>query len=402
MSRAHRKRILFVAEAVTLAHVTRPFVLAQSLDPFEFEVHFACADQFDFVFTRASFQRQKIKSISPQSFLRALASGSRLYSRRTLCRYVEEELELIRAVRPDLIVGDFRLSLAVSAPLSKVPHVALANAYWSPFTTRRQFPLPEVQFARLLGTALSGRLFNYIQPFIFSHHAKPLNSVRQKYGLPSVGSLLDVYTHGDYTLYSDLPVLFPTADLPSNHRYIGPILWSPDINLPKWWHQLDVQKPIVYLTLGSSGPVDLLPKVIQILGNLPLTVLVATAGRWRPTELPKNVIASDYLPGDQVAGRAALVIGNGGSPSVYQALAKGVPVIGIASNMDQFLCMSGVTNAAAGLLLRAGEVNESSVRHAVETIIDGEAYKRAAEKLANELSQTDAVSEFKSVIREIV
>ena len=103
MSRARRKRILFVAEAVTLAHVSRPFVLAQSLDPLEFEVHFACASQFDFVFTKASFQRRKINSISPESFLRALATGSRLYSRRTLCRYVEEDLELIRMVRPDVI-----------------------------------------------------------------------------------------------------------------------------------------------------------------------------------------------------------------------------------------------------------------------------------------------------------
>ena len=36
-----RLRILFIAEAVSLAHIARPFVLAQSLDPSRYEVHFA-------------------------------------------------------------------------------------------------------------------------------------------------------------------------------------------------------------------------------------------------------------------------------------------------------------------------------------------------------------------------
>src|SRR3989442_11980371 len=130
MSKSHRKRILFIAEAVTLAHVTRPFVLARSLEPAEFEVHFACASRFDFVFLKAGFRRWKINSIPTQSFLDALRAGSRPYNRRTLERYVDEDLELIETVHPDLIVGDFRLSLAVSGPISKVPYAALTNAYW--------------------------------------------------------------------------------------------------------------------------------------------------------------------------------------------------------------------------------------------------------------------------------
>ena len=44
-----------------------------------------------------------------------------------------DDLELIRRIEPDVVVGDFRLSLAVSAPMAGVPYIALANAYWSPF-----------------------------------------------------------------------------------------------------------------------------------------------------------------------------------------------------------------------------------------------------------------------------
>jgi UDP:flavonoid glycosyltransferase YjiC (YdhE family) len=401
MSKSHRKRILFIAEAVTLAHVTRPFVLARSLESAEFEVHFACASRFDFVFLNAGFRRWKINSIPTQSFLDALRAGSRLYNSRTLERYVDEDLELIETVHPDLIVGDFRLSLAVSGPVSKVPYAALTNAYWSPFTTMTHFPLPEVSFAHWVGTYVATRLFHLAQPLVFAYHARPLNRLRQSYGLPYLGSLLDVYTHGDYVLYADLPALFQTADIPASHRYIGPIFWSPTVPLPPWWNELDAQKPIVYVSLGSSGPAELLPRVIEALGKLPVTVVLATSGRWTPTSLPKNVAASEYLPGDHVAERAVLVICNGGSPSVYQALAKGVPVIGIASNMDQFLCMSGVENAKAGVLLRAGRLTENSLRNAVETVTR-ESYKQAAQKVARELAGLDAISTFRSFVREIL
>lgn len=39
----------------------------------------------------------------------------------------------------------------------------------------------------------------------------------------------------------------------------------------------------------------------------------------------------------------------GGSPSSYQSLAEGVPVLGICSNLDQFLAMGRVEKAEAGL-----------------------------------------------------
>ncbi|RXL56259.1 hypothetical protein EO238_33760, partial [Citrobacter sp. AAK_AS5] len=41
-----RKRILFVGEAVTLAHVVRPAVLARALDPSRYEVVLACDERY--------------------------------------------------------------------------------------------------------------------------------------------------------------------------------------------------------------------------------------------------------------------------------------------------------------------------------------------------------------------
>src|SRR5512141_2173182 len=105
------RRVLFVAEAVSLAHAARPFVLAKALATADHEIHFAAADRYPLDFAGVPVRKWPIDSITPEAFLSALASGRPIYSSATLGRYVDEEIALIDAVRPDLVVGDFRLSL---------------------------------------------------------------------------------------------------------------------------------------------------------------------------------------------------------------------------------------------------------------------------------------------------
>ena len=402
MNPPERKRVLFFAEAVTLAHVARPLTLAQSLDSGRYEVHFASAKRYDFAFAKSSFRRWIIDSISSDQFLKALATGSRLYTYRTLQSYVEDDLRVIREVRPDLIVGDFRLSLSVSAPLANVPYAALANAYWSPYTASKSFPLPDLPIARVLGYRLTNACFQMLQPLIFAYHAQPLNRLRKKYGLPGLGSLPNVYTHGDYTLYADLTDLIPTRNLPPNHRFLGHVDWSPDIPLPAWWAEIPEDSPVVYVNLGSSGPVHLLASICTALADLPLMVIMATAARWHPRSLPANVKTCDYLPGKDAVRRATLVICNGGSPSVYQSLTHGVPVIGIAANLDQFLAMEAVERIKAGFLLRAAGMTEKSLRAAVMEIIRNDVYKQSARQVAQRFAQINAIEQFKSFVGEVV
>src|SRR4051794_26135167 len=83
---AGRMKVLFVAEAVTLAHVGRPITLAQGLDPALYDVHFACAPGYDFCFTDCAFTRWEINSIPSQQFLDALAQGKPVYDAATLSR----------------------------------------------------------------------------------------------------------------------------------------------------------------------------------------------------------------------------------------------------------------------------------------------------------------------------
>lgn len=402
MSKTERKRILFVAEAVTLAHITRPLVLAKALDPRLFDLHFACAPGSESLLDSAPIQPWSIRTISSERFLKALLSGSPIYDRHTLEEYVEEDTRLLRAVQPDLVVGDFRLSLAISAPLYRVPYVAVANAYWSPFSTLERYPVPDLKITRLLGIGLTSAIFHLSRSFIFAYHARPLNQVRQKYGLPKLRGLLEVYTHGDYVLYTDIPDLFRTTPLPANHLYVGPISWSPNIELPSWWTDLDDQRPIVYLNLGSSGPVHVIPTLLEALAVLPVTVVLATAGRWNSRAIPSNVRQGDFLPGDRVVARSKVVICNGGSPSVYQALRPGVPVLGVPSNMDQHLMMQAIVKEGAGILIRCEQATVEDIRNAVTQLLENESYRLSASRLQKAVAEYNAEERFVALVDDVL
>lgn len=376
------KRVLFFAEAVTLAHVARPAVLAGSLDLRLYEVVVACSPTHQHFFGDAPFRRAPLVSISSERFVDALASGRPLYDAETLRDYVKDDLATIERFKPDLVVGDFRLSLSVSCRLAQIPYGTVTNAYWSPYLLNRHYPLPVLPLTRLLPIPVARVVFDRVRPLAFALHCRALNQVRGEHGLDSLGNdLRRAYTDADHALYADPPGLFPLSPLPDHHVHLGPLLWSPPLELPAWWADVPTDRPALYLTLGSSGGAAALRQAVRAVSGMPVSVMVATAGAEISIPPSGNIYTARYLPGLEAARRAQVVVCNGGSPTSHQALAAGVPVIGIASNMDQFLNMSAIAEAGAGTLLRADRLSDRDIRAAVEHAWPGTPMANSAAKL---------------------
>ncbi len=393
-----KTRILFFSESVTLAHVARPLVLAQSLDPALYEVHFAHSFHYRPLLGELSFKEHQIESISPDQFMAALASGTALYDLPTLSAYVEEDLRLIGEVRPHIVVGDFRLSLAVSAELAGVLYITISNACWSPYTLQH-YTVPELPLTRLLGPRLGQWVFSLARPLAFALHSIPMHRLRRRYGLKSLGfNLCEVYTHADYTLYADLPGVYQTSELPENHRFIGPVIWSPSIPFADWWSEIPDGPAVIYVTLGSSGHASILPDIIAVLGQMDVIALVSTAGATIDILKPDNIYLSSYLPGEDAVRQSDLVICNGGSPTTYQALAHGKPVIGVAGNLDQHLNMQAIATTGAGIHLRSDGLTLDAITHAVEATLTEKKYKRSAGELATMIAECDSCSSFQEAV----
>ena len=358
-------KILLVAEAVTLAHVVRLVTLGDMLVKRGWQVVLATDPRYSAMVGPQAFDLVDLYTMPGSVFQKALAYGTPIFDFPTLDRYVVDELALYERVQPQCVVSDFRISTAISARVAKIPYVNVTNAYWNPLAIIRRI-VPEFEWVQKVGVGVAQIGFNAFQRVGYFQHAIPVNRIRRKHGLESIGidfraALMD----GDITCFSDFPEVIPTAALPPTQSFIGPLLWSPPVTPPAWWPELldrPGKPPLVYVSLGSSGPAGMLQTVLDGLARLPVEVVASAAGKSEALNIPPNARVADMLPGDQACAAADVVVCNGGSPGTYQAMVLGKPVIGIAANMDQFLNMAAVEDAGCGRLLRARSVTAEDIR----------------------------------------
>ncbi|MGH7340718.1 MAG: glycosyltransferase [Candidatus Rokuibacteriota bacterium] len=399
-----RRKVLFVAEAVTLAHVVRLVSLAGSLDAAQNEVALATDPRFNATVGRLPFRVHAIESMPAATFYRAISRGTPIFSTGTLARYVADDLRLIEAVAPDMVVGDFRISLATSARLVRVPYINLTNAYWSPYS-RIRYVVPELDHVRITGVRLGQWLFDATRRLGYAVHAIPPNRIRREHGQgPLPLDFRYALVDGDLTCYADIPEIISAGPLPPTHRFIGPVPWSPRVALPAWWEGVAGrahETPVVYVTLGNSGPPDVLQRVLDALEALPVAVVAATAERASTLGPTRNSHVAEYLPGDEVARVARVVVCNGGSPACYQALAEGRPVVGLATNMDQFLNMAAVEDAGCGTLLRSSSATADEIRVAVRQALEDIGMVRRAEEIQRRIRVLPASTAFASALAEV-
>ena len=364
------KKILFFAEAVTLAHVARCIAIADKLHATgRYSIALAADDRYDKLFDKKPYQRIPLTSVSSDYFFHKLAKGAPLYSVKILSDYVKADIQIIEDFNPDFIFGDFRLSLAISSQLTKTPYANITNAYWSPYADIN-YPVPEIPLTKIVGVRLAQQLFNLFRPVIFKIHSLALNTTLKKFGLkPLAYDMREVYTHADYTLYADIESLIPMRPLPENHLFIGPVLWSAKVSFPDWWLNIPADKPVIFVTLGSSGDSSQLPVILETLSQMPVIVICVTASKTIINKAYSNIFIADFLPAEDAVKKADIVICNGGSPMVYQSLVENKAIIGIPCNLDQYLMMSILEKNKKGVLIRAGQLKPHKLRDTVDRML---------------------------------
>lgn len=396
----HNKiKILFIGEAVSLAHISRPLVLADSLDKNVYELTFACDPIYQkFVNQYTGIAYVPLKSIAPEAFMKSLYYGKTIYTQKTLHNYVKDDVALINSVNPDLIIGDFRVSLSISANICKKPFFALSNAHWSPYS-ENSYVAPETIYNKFFGDSLSGFVFKYTYPMVFKLQAKPFNEVAKFYGQDTVSDIRDMYTRGGKVLYLDPSEMIHMSTLPLHHHFLGPIIYSPKINEPIWLKDLKNSPNNIYATFGSSGLASMLPTVCKSILEAKCNAVITTANRVKVPENAK-IKQADFLPGELVLEHSLLAICNGGSATVYQALSKGVPVIGIPQNLDQFLTMQTIEKNKLGIMLRPGQANAKTIKTGIEQILNDKTYTQNAQNSKHLFQNSSTLQRFHVLLSE--
>jgi UDP:flavonoid glycosyltransferase YjiC (YdhE family) len=397
-----RKRIIFLAEGATMAHFVRPLALAESLDPARYEIHFYAPPRYSKYLRNKPFVVGELASMASEQFLANIAKGAPLFSTQTLRGYLKQERELFTKLQPDLVVGDMRLSLPLSARLEGVLHAVIASAYWSPYAQRRWI-VPSLPITRVIPPRWLNPLYKLTEPLAFAVHVAPINRLRKENGLTALPpDIRTMYTDADHVLYADVPEFVPLTNLPKNHRYVGICPWAPESAKPEWWDRMcSDPRPKVFVGLGSSGPLRVLPGLLRVLEQMPVAVLLSTSGRTLPA-VSSSVYLTELLPFIETASQSAVVVSHGGSSGIYPALASGTPVLGIPSNADQQLSSAVLEESEAGLGLRVEDASEKSLRQALERLLNEPRYRTAARKWAGIIGRYDSGVLFRKFVADVL
>lgn len=392
-----RRRVLLLAEAVTLAHVGRMVRLAEILVAEGWEPILATGGAFDWAVGSFPCPRVPLRSVSPGAFAGALRQGNLPYTDAVVEAYARQEQELIREHRPRLVVGDFRPSLLASARIEGVPYVALANGYWSP-QFALPFPVPEHPLVPMIGERLSALAFGLLRPAVFRRLAGPWIRLLRRHGLPRLPreDLQGVYTESDLTLFSDHEETIPLrGPLQANQRFIGPVIWSPSIPEPEWLSSVPMDGPRVLLSLGSSGSSDVFAQAVRGLVRSGITVIGSAAGAAGLEDLKgERAFIEPLLPMEKLVSKVDLVVCNGGALTTALALQHGKPLLGIPSNLDQYLNMACIAHAGAGNVLRSEKATAARIQEAVTRALREPALLERARQLQQAHAQASPAREF--------
>lgn len=235
-----------------------------------------------------------------------------------------------------------------------------------------------------------------------------LNELRALHGLapdPNLGMLRR------YLVLSPFPPSFrdPAFPLPATAHFIRPLALDPgqNNNLPPW-RITRPDAPTVYFTLGTvfnleSG--DLFSRVLAGLVDLPINLVVTVGPYIDPTEfgpLPAHVHLQQYIPQALILPHCDAVVSHGGSGSVVGALAFGLPSVLIPMGADQPHNAGRCVDLGLGLALDPIAATPDMVREAVRTVLTDPRYRRAAERLKNELAGLPGPAHAVSLLERLV
>lgn len=387
--------LLVVCEAVSLAHIGRPLTLARWAREAGHQVEIACGAALAPIVRREGFEPHLLPTIPASVFYHRLSRGGFFYTEPELEDYVAAELELLRHRRPSLVVGDFRLSLPISAAVAGIPCLSLINAYWSHGAGGR-LPPPDAGMFAMLPPRARDLVFAGVLPLALARFASPLDAVRKRYGQPALNDFRRHYAAGTWCAYLDLPTLVPVRRLPAGHCYLGPVPWQPAGIATPDLRDLGTSRPLAYVSLGGSGDSRLLPELLAALLRCGCDIALsgmpaegADALRRVVPALDGRFVAAPMFAPDAVLARATITVCHGGSGTIYQSLAAGVPVLCLPGNPDQQLASRALVLAGAGLAVRREEADVDRVAaRAVRILRDG-AFAERARGMRSQLAAHD-------------
>jgi len=310
----------------------------------------------------------------------ALGQG---FADRTARARVPRLLQLVRGWRADVVLRDeVDFGAVVAAERAGIPHVSVVVL------------------------AAGGML----RPEVV---APSLDAVRAEHGLPPDPGLDVLHRH---LRLVPVPPSFrdPGHPLPATAVSVQPEVFStPDqpvddeASAALAWLARREGRHTVYVTLGTvfhqeSG--DLFPRVLAGLGDSGVDVVVTVGREIDPTELgpgADRVHVARYLPQALLLPHCDVVVSHGGSGTVVNALALGVPLVLLPMGADQPWNADRCLALGVGVVLDPLTASPAEIGGAVREVLASPRHRQAAMLLRAEALSLPTADEAAALVEQL-
>jgi len=341
---------------------------------------------------------------------------------------IRGEIKAYEEIAPDVVLHGFwpMASLARRMVKKEIPGICFVPL---PLTDAFLDVIPDVpdqiKILAVLPYKIRLWIFRHIPHFIKKRI--PLlrqNNIRKAaYELGWKGEkLLNLFNllKADLTIVNDLPDYYDQSKFPKDVVFTGPLFskaTSDESVDPKIYEVFDPKnnKTKIFCTLSSSGSKEMLKEVIKVFTygeglnwnavilspHCPVKEALAILGNREGV-----YITDKFVPAQKINAMADIVICHGGQGTVQTAIHCGTPLVGVATQQEQFINLSNVAARGAGIRIPLTKWNTKLIQKSVNKIITDKKYKEAMLQLRERLNSMDGEKNAAEVIwrkiREII
>lgn len=348
------KPVLLFFPMDMLSHHLRCLQLADAIK--NFATCIFATEKFSKLIKSRHYESAHYKSLSSEMIIKmGQQNDSSWVSAKNLEPVIEDQIQLIKVIKPDYIINDYSFTAHLAAEHLNIPCVSLINGLFSnQLAIQKPIPLthPLAKFKFLIP--------NFIiragQNIIFKILHRPYRQIRKKRGLSLKNRTFMDEFKGDISLILDSNEFAPQTHLPPNTFFLGPIYHTDTKVENLILESLDPNKKTLLVNMGSSGSTE----QVQFLNDeyfCKYNVLIV--GDHSECLSAPQFIKAKFLSLESVLPKVDLVFNQGGTGNIFQSLAHGVPIFCYPTFFEQDWNSLRVQELEYGLNLTSKESIET-------------------------------------------
>lgn len=220
---------------------------------------------------------------------------------------------------------------------------------------------------------------------------KSFRRVASEYGVQLPSRTFEAMS-GDIDLIASLPPVLDKRSLECRDIAVGPIHYRPNIPLPDFLETRNGSRPLIYVSMGSSGSSKVLSVLLNHLSRMDYDVLLGGG-----IELSENFLKSlggsifyaGMVPEHRLRGKVDAAIIHGGEGTVQAMCLAGVPFAGYAMQAEQRWNIGECVRLGNARYLRNSDLNYNKFSVVVSELFNNKKMRDSATQISKQMNSFD-------------